>query len=78
MGEAAIRPSDKDRGDALEHYRSVCTRAPESADEMFTVENLGGKRPGTGIPTERFEDLRGRKAALDLSPDTWLAESDVL
>lgn len=46
--------------------------------ELFTHENLWVKRPGTGeILAERYEELIGRKAAMDIEDDTQIRWSMV-
>lgn len=77
LGEPVIRPSDEDARQSRDYYRSVCVLAPVRAGETFTPANLGGKRPGTGLPTARLPAIHGRKAARDLAPDTLLSEQDI-
>lgn len=76
MGRAEILPSDVDLQGKLKYYRSICTLAPVKKGERFTEQNLGAKRPGTGIPTVRFGEFIGRIASRDLSADTLLVEGD--
>ena len=59
-------------------FATVVTIAPVKAGEVFTMQNLWVKRPGTGeIAAERFESLLGKKAARDIAADTHLTASDV-
>ncbi len=54
-------------------FATVVTIKPVKAGELFTVENLWVKRPGTGeIPAEQYEELLGRQAAVDIENDTQL------
>ena len=76
LGRAEILPSDVDLQGKLKYYRSICTLAPVKKGERFTEQNLGAKRPGTGIPTDRFGEFIGRMANRDLSADTLLEEGD--
>lgn len=78
LGREAIIPPDIDRDQAREHYRSACTIRPVRAGEAFTVANLDGKRPGTGIPASRLPELWGRRAAQDLLENHLISEADVL
>jgi sialic acid synthase SpsE len=77
LGRAEILPSDVDLQGKLKYYRSICTLVPVKKGERFTEQNLGAKRPGTGIPTERFEEFLGRMASRDMSADTLLEEGDI-
>ena len=48
-----------------------------SLSETFTKENIGCKRPGTGISPTRFEDILGRKSKSGLEEDVLLREEDI-
>jgi sialic acid synthase SpsE len=76
LGRAVIEPSDKDRTGSLEYYRSVCSLRDIKACEFFSEENIGAKRPGTGIPTRRMDEILGRKATRDIPMNTLLSEGD--
>ncbi|HEX7281136.1 MAG TPA: N-acetylneuraminate synthase family protein, partial [Vicinamibacterales bacterium] len=58
-------------------FATVVTIAPVKAGELFTMQNLWVKRPGTGeILAERFEAILGRKATRDIPADTHLTSQD--
>ena len=58
-------------------FATVVTIQPIKAGEMFTMQNLWVKRPGTGaIPAERYEDLLGKSAKRDIPTDTHLTADD--
>ena len=42
---------------------------PIRAGEQFTAENVGVKRPGTGISPMRWDEVIGRYAIKDFSID---------
>jgi sialic acid synthase SpsE len=77
IGHEEIRPSQRDLDHSIEYYRSICALKPIKAGEVLTRENLGGKRPGTGLPTAKLPEIWGRTAARDLNADTLLSEEDV-
>lgn len=77
LGVEAVRPSMRDRELTRDYYRSVCTLRPIARGEVFSAENLGGKRPGYGIPTARLPSIWGRKALRDMEVDVILAEGDI-
>lgn len=59
-------------------FATVVTIAPIRAGEMFTMENIWVKRPGTGsIPAEKFEALLGKTASRDIARDTHLNMNDI-
>ncbi|MCP5370553.1 MAG: N-acetylneuraminate synthase family protein [Hyphomicrobiales bacterium] len=74
LGRAEIVPSRVDREQSRDYYRSICTLRPVAAGEAFGPDNLGGKRPGTGLPTARLNEFWGRRAATDLAADTLIGE----
>jgi len=77
LGVAALRPTTNDREQSKLYYRSACTLRPVAKGETFTPDNLGAKRPGTGIPVSKLPDLWGRRAAADLPADTLISEGNL-
>jgi N-acetylneuraminate synthase len=57
--------------------KSVVTRCPVAAGTLFTVHHLAIKKPGTGLPPARFDDILGCRAKRDLPPDHLLSEDDI-
>ena len=52
-------------------FATVVSIKPIKAGELFTKDNLWVKRPGTGeILAEKYEDLLGKRAAVDIENDT--------
>lgn len=77
LGDAVIRPSDKDLEGARLYYRSLCTLRDVRQGDPFDASNLGGKRPGTGMPTSMMSKVLGRRAKRDLRTDTLITGEDV-
>ncbi len=78
LGHPRISPSDEDRCGRAVYYRSVCTLRRIRKGEVFSTENLGGRRPGGGIPTKRLDEIYGRVATRELSEDHLVCEGDFL
>lgn len=76
LGTKEIRPSKPDRDQSQKFYRSVCTSRTVKKGEILTIENLTGKRPGTGTKTVELPAIWGRKASRDLEPDTLVTRAD--
>jgi len=57
-------------------YHSVVTIKPITKGDIFTRENLGVKRPGTGIPAENLNQILGKTALVDINKNEQLQESD--
>jgi len=55
---------------------SVTTLRPVAPGDVFTADNLGCKRPGTGLAPARLADLMGKLAARELPTDTQITEAD--
>jgi sialic acid synthase SpsE len=77
LGVAAVRPTRVDREQSLLYYRSACTLRAIAEGETFTPENLGAKRPGTGIPVSRLPELWGRRASRSLPVNCLISEEHV-
>jgi sialic acid synthase SpsE len=57
--------------------KSVVSVSAISAGTVLSSEQLAAKKPGTGIPARRLEELLGRRARRDIPADTVLTEADV-
>jgi N-acetylneuraminate synthase len=57
--------------------KSVVTTAEVTAGTVLARDMLAAKKPGTGIPAARLDEVVGRTARIDLAADTVLTE-DVL
>jgi N-acetylneuraminate synthase/N,N'-diacetyllegionaminate synthase len=56
---------------------SIVTAIPVTAGETLTAEKLTTKRPGTGIPATRFDDVVGRVAARDIDANKTVRDADL-
>lgn len=55
-------------------FATVVTTKPIKKGEVFTKDNLWVKRPGTGgILAEKYEEILGKKAVIDIDNDIQLA-----
>jgi N,N'-diacetyllegionaminate synthase len=57
--------------------RSVVASTGISKGTVFSTDNLGLKRPGTGLPPEFIDRFIGRRAATDIDVDTLLSMEHV-
>jgi N-acetylneuraminate synthase len=81
--EAALGTPDKVRDPALDPARatfekSVVTAAALAEGATLDAGVLTTKRPGTGIPAARIDELLGRRTARALEPDHLLEEADLV
>jgi N-acetylneuraminate synthase len=59
-------------------FATVCTIKPIKKGEVFTAENIWGKRPGKGgILAEHFDSVLGKTAKKDLDADVQLQWDDI-
>lgn len=58
-------------------HHSVVTLRPVAAGETFSEDNTWVKRPGTGIPAARLDEVLGRRAARDIPGDALVAWDDL-
>lgn len=76
LGQAVIEPSTADLDGSKKYYRSLCAMSNIHAGDIFTVKNLGAKRPGTGMPTNMFEAVLGKRALRDLPANSLITPAD--
>lgn len=77
LGTREIRPSKSDLEDAKKYFRSICATRPIKEGEVYSTDNLDGKRPGTGIPTRYLDIFLGNKAPHPLEADSLLTWKDI-
>lgn len=69
LGEGTKRPSESELPNRIVARRSIVAAVPIRAGELFCAENLSAKRPGSGIPPMRWDDIIGRRAVRDFQAD---------
>ena len=57
--------------------RSIVTLKEVKEGEIFTKENIGCKRPGTGISPARFNEILGKTSKNSLEEDILLSKEDI-
>ena len=57
-------------------YHSIVTIDSIKKGDILTAENIGVKRPGTGIPAENFNRTIGRTALVDIPANEQLKQSE--
>ncbi|MFU8820522.1 MAG: N-acetylneuraminate synthase [Gammaproteobacteria bacterium] len=69
MGDGIKRPSPSEMWNRPIARKSLVAARPIHAGEAFTPDNVTAKRPGTGIPPMRWDDVIGRVAPRDFAAD---------
>jgi N,N'-diacetyllegionaminate synthase len=80
--EAALGSGEKDRDPELDPARatfekSVVTRVAIPEGATIDESMLTTKRPGSGIPATRFDEVVGRRAARQIDENELVAEADL-
>jgi len=57
--------------------KSVVSKSDIPAGAVLSAENVTIKKPGTGIPAARYNEILGRRAARPIKKDTLLQEADI-
>ena len=69
MGDGVKAPSASEAGNLLIVRKSLVAIKPIKAGEAFNMENVGAKRPGTGISPMRLDEVLGKSAPRNFSAD---------
>lgn len=74
LGDGDKRPMPSEARNIPVARRSLVARKSIRAGEQFTEDNLGIKRPGTGVSPIRYWEWLGRKAGRDYAADELIEE----
>lgn len=69
LGDGVKRPSPSELKNKPIARKSLVAIRPISSGEAFTAENMGAKRPGTGLSPMRWDEVLGRIASKDFAVD---------
>jgi N,N'-diacetyllegionaminate synthase len=69
MGSGIKTPSTSEQKNIAIARKSIVANAHIKKDELFTVDNITVKRPGTGISPMQWSNIIGKKATKNFEPD---------
>lgn len=69
MGDGIKRPSESERKNISIARKSIIAKRKISKGEILSEENCTTKRPGNGISPMKWNDVKGKKAFREFSPD---------
>jgi N,N'-diacetyllegionaminate synthase len=69
LGTGVKRPTQAEERNRAVVRKSIVASRPIAAGEMFSSDNLGAKRPGTGISPMRWDEVVGRRALRPYAAD---------
>lgn len=73
LGDGIKRPTASEIGNRPIARKSLVASRPIAAGEVFTAENVGTKRPGSGISPMRWDEIMGRTAPRAFATDELIA-----
>jgi len=73
LGDGIKRPTASEIRNRSVARKSLVAARPIAAGEVFTAENVGAKRPGTGISPMRWDEVMGRTAPRAFAADELIA-----
>lgn len=69
LGNGVKRPSTSELKNKPIARKSIVAIRPIRAGDLFSAENIGAKRPGTGMSPMRWDEVIGRAATKDFAVD---------
>lgn len=76
MGSSQLEPTEEEKKMRELARRSITVIQPIKKGDVFSLLNLGLKRPGSGLPPKDLEAFLGKQAVRDLSVGELLAFED--
>jgi N,N'-diacetyllegionaminate synthase len=73
MGDGIKRPSPSEAKNKSIARKSLVAAKPIVAGDLFTLENVTVKRPGTGISPMRWDEVKGKVARRDFKLDEFIS-----
>lgn len=77
LGMSDLMPTDAEMKMRDIARKSVVTLIPIKKGERLSLENVGLRRPGTGIPPDKFDTVLGRRAVCDMPSDYLVSVQDI-
>ena len=69
LGDGQKKPSNSERANIGVVRKSIVASKNIKAGDQFSSDNLGVKRPGTGISPMQWDEVIGKVASKDFNPD---------
>ena len=69
LGDGIKRPTVSESRNKLVARKSIVASCAIRAGEVFTIENIAAKRPGTGLSPMLWDQVIGRKATREFAAD---------
>ena len=76
MGSSKIQPTQSEIEMKNIARRSIVALSDIDVGEIFTDNNIGMRRPGTGLPPNMFENILGKKAIRTITKFQMIQKED--
>jgi N,N'-diacetyllegionaminate synthase len=76
IGSPLVKPTKDETSMKLLARRSIVAINGIRRGEIFTESNIGLRRPGTGLPANKYENILGRKAKKDIRQGAYVKKGD--
>jgi len=77
LGDGCKRPMPSELQNIAKLRKSLVARRPIQAGQVIKAEDLGCKRPGSGLPPDWLDRVVGKRAAVDIPQDGILTLASV-
>lgn len=77
LGSSEKKPTPIEFKNRVFARKSVVAKKEMKAGDVFSIENIDLKRPGSGMSPLYYWDIIGKKAARDLKKDEMILEKDI-
>jgi sialic acid synthase SpsE len=67
LGSSLVAPTEKEKAMRILARRSIVAIKDITAGDMFTEDNIGLRRPGSGLPPVIFPEFLGKNAKTDIA-----------
>lgn len=78
LGNGIKIVSDEEIAKRLKFRRSVTSKVPLKKGQVITYDDILFKRPGTGIPADRYNEIIGRRVSHDIDEDKTIFYDDLI
>lgn len=77
LGSSELKPTDVEMKQRSEYHRSITTAVCIKKGEIFTEDNLCMRRPGTGLPASKWDEVIGKRAKINMDEMYQIKEEDI-
>ena len=76
LGSSELKPTEAEKKNRVEYHRSITAACDIKAGDIITEDNLCMRRPGSGLPASKWDEVVGSHATRDIENNTQLKKCD--